>query len=493
MKTIIIVSILIIVSVLSSGWAISEEFLEKIHSGFHDKSSVIEEYLKKTDHIDDLRLIQDEWLLLDADSCYNYFAELKEANPANRKYHYLWVRAIEDSQTQLDEARKLVKSYPDFRYAYLLIAYPYNNGLFYRSGSVDIEIDSLENQLQSDKVLLEQWLDYFPDDEEALFTLYVLSMWEKNYEKAESILIMTANSKPYWVNYDLIVEFSRETGRLDAFRKLFPIMLHGGVVDNVISVADSSFLYTDYYTYLLKDLHKWDEIEKFIKNNPSIANQANILKIRISLYLHREKYDEAVGLLADLFDKGGVTYKAMVNNKEWQALRESSQWTLLEERAKIQWDNTKEQRRVSALAQKQYLPAPDWQLHDIHDNIITLKQTVNKPLVLVFWSLQSEESLNTLQQVNKLSETDIGRKINAYAVNVFDHNKTMVKSFMTVNNISLKLLFGNEQLLQDYQIPRFPFVAVIDKNEALRYTEVGYNEDFDEKLAFWLEDLITSP
>jgi len=157
----------------------------------------------------------------------------------------------------------------------------------------------------------------------------------------------------------------------------------------------------------------------------------------------------------------------------------------------MKWDSEAETRKSETLSKPTKMKATHWELNDmLDDKNYRLKDYMGKVVVLYFWTTWSKPSIEAAHIVNDWSANEMPDNVAVMSINVVETNQEEAKQFISSNEITMPSLQGTEELVLQYGIRAVPYIVVIDKDGYIRYTDNIMGEYLDEKLTWWVEDLL---
>lgn len=488
-KTLTVLAVLLSVSI--NLFALRQEIGLRFQQARSEEEiiEIIKEYIEKTDDIDILRDLQETWIERDHPSCTAYFKELFDKNPDSKIFHYLWARSLEDEFTQRDEALVIIEKYPEFRYGYILLSFMYNRYLFHDTPGQDIDMERLRANFENDREYLVHWFNNFPKDGKALYTMYYKSLWEEDIEKAENYLLMSKDTPNDWINYFVVVDFCVTNERLKPFYKLFPDIIHRGIVNGSVAPEDSLALYASYYMMILRTINRYEKIDEYLNDNLHLYELEMIRRRLVNIYIDQELYELAIGKLHLLLDAGLINYANILREENWAPLSQVSGWLPFIEKAKRLWDEGEEARKEVALSDRKDMPAPDWQLESLQGETIKLSDYRGETVIILFWSIRSEPCMVILPEVDEWNQSLMIDNVKIFAVNLMGTDAPHVARYVADNRFNLTFLNGTDNLAALYRIRELPHIAVIDKDGIIRYTLEGLSDNLKEILTWWVENV----
>jgi thiol-disulfide isomerase/thioredoxin len=453
-----------------------------------DALPLIQEYLPKMQDISDFRTLQNYWMEADKAACQKWFEDKHKAEPDSEMFHYLYLRTQEDKVLQLEGARALISSSPDYYWGYRLFTATYAQML--NSIAVGDSLPPyLASYIEQDGMLLQYALIRFPGDDYVALALYHHFNHQDNQPEAEKYLCMIRDPEAIRTNYPVVMEFCERSGRTAAFETLFPILLGSVIQKGQLQSADSLRVYQDNYVRVLESARLWDELESYLAANPALQESPSTLDIRISLAVQRDRPKEAIRLveraLAD-----DVLHITDLDSERFARLAELPEWKKAVHDAKAKHEQQKPERRKKAIAKRIDKPAPLWELPDADGNIVKLADLKGKILILDFWATWCNPCRQTMPVLDNWMRQSMPKGVQVYSINVWERDPEAARKLMSDQNYAMKLLFAPNSISKDYGFDGIPYLCVIDQDGRIVFAESGYSRDLDEKLSFWIDALI---
>lgn len=124
---------------------------------------------------------------------------------------------------------------------------------------------------------------------------------------------------------------------------------------------------------------------------------------------------------------------------------------------------------------------------DVKDanDIETILEVKDNPMIIVFWNISNENSVEALKTVQAFYE-DYSEKINFNCVTVIDEvkeTKENVEKFISENNITMPIVYDSKDnsLIKANNVTKIPTILIINKNAEIINTLTNeINEDIVE-------------
>jgi thiol-disulfide isomerase/thioredoxin len=200
-------------------------------------------------------------------------------------------------------------------------------------------------------------------------------------------------------------------------------------------------------------------------------------------------FDMAFLLLNKMGTQSGVLYQWLLTDEDIAPLRKDVRWQAMIDSAKTAWDAGKDERKAEVAGTKMSKPAPAWELVDLQGKTVKLADLKGSIVILDFWATWCEPCRKAMPVLDNWMKTKMPSGVKVYSINVWERNADVVAPFWNERNYAMTMLYGTNNLSQDYGFDGIPYICIIDKNGNIRYEEKGFSEELAEILTFWVEDL----
>ena len=114
---------------------------------------------------------------------------------------------------------------------------------------------------------------------------------------------------------------------------------------------------------------------------------------------------------------------------------------------------------------KPYPVAPNFQLNDLHGDVVELSSYRNSVVVLHFWATWCPPCREELPSLNRLQQLFSTEDVVLLAVNVEADGPTIVPNFMQKNALNFKVLFDIDGAVRaQYGVAKYPETFILDRN-----------------------------
>lgn len=471
---------------------LKDEFETRVQAApsAEDARPIIQEYLLKMSDMDDLRILQNYWMRIDQPVCRDYFEAKHTAEPDNAVNHYLYLRVLDDSYQQYLGSRQLIRKSPDFYWGYRLFSTSYAQ-LLVNADTPEAEQNEVRKNLQADLQMLLEGSEKYNRDDYLNIALFHHYNTQKDFNKAESYLVLMQEPQAIETNFEAIMNFVEESKRTRAFEALFPKMLSGAIAKGDIAPEDSLSMYQSYYLDALSLAKDWVQMQMYMERNPELKTKDETLTTRIAMHIGLKNFDTALNLLEGAMATDALSYPEVANDDSYAILSTLPRYPEVMALAKNNWEQRKAQRKADALAKKVNKPAPLWELPDKDGNPVKLEDLRGQIVILDFWATWCKPCLKTMPLLDDWYKQNRAKDIAAISVSTWEspsaHDKVL--AYMKDSGYSMTLLFGNNELPKAYGFTGIPYICVLDKKGNIAYELNGFSKRLPELLDFWVEDL----
>jgi thiol-disulfide isomerase/thioredoxin len=471
--------------------ALSQSIEKAIQSSADEASALelIRKYVAQTDDLEDLRLLQNYWLMLDKDECKRYFTVLKEKNPKSEKYIYLWARTLDDVQAQKQTGRNLIKKHPSFEYGYRLLLTHYQKELFITPSPEHPSAQSMMKDYKKDRKYFDRYLKKFPSSETSIFLTLGALVWEKKVEEANRLLAKALTLEASWLNWQFYTDYYLKTNQLLMLETYIRHLVDTSDYTKNMSAEEKDYQIDFIYLSTLMSGDAYTAIFDYVKAHPMSLADPRVQKVFLIACASYGDFDMAFLLLNKMGTQSGVLYQWLLTDEDIAPLRKDVRWQAMIDSAKTAWDAGKDERKAEVAGTKMSKPAPAWELVDLQGKTVKLADLKGSIVILDFWATWCEPCRKAMPVLDNWMKTKMPSGVKVYSINVWERNADVVAPFWNERNYAMTMLYGTNNLSQDYGFDGIPYICIIDKNGNIRYEEKGFSEELAEILTFWVEDL----
>lgn len=485
-----LVMIVLLCGVILLRAAVIDDFREAYAQAGEDsteRAKVFQTYAARLKSVEDLRELQNYWMQEDSEACTRHFAEMQKKNPQDPIYKYLNLRFVDDPELQMDGAILLCQKHPDFYWGYRLFIVNYLEWLLEAKKEITNPLEGEQFKLE----LVEAGLKNFPDD--AYLNIFQFHRYLLSGEdaKAEAALMKVTDNQVIGSNWMAINDLIVKTKNQSLFDTMMGRFTSYMISRGQISAADS----TGYHDFGQAEMYvqwkDWPALEQFFIAHPDYLQDRNFAYLQELMYLETQNYQPVIASLSERYEAGEIDYPDLSSDQRYEVLAADSTWQELLIKAKLSWDQDEPKRREEALKDRIGTPAPLWELPDAEGNITKLQDYQGDVIVLDFWATWCGPCQKAMPALNNWMQHEMPKGTKVFSINLWDKgNAEKAKQLFSDAGYAMTLLFGPDSLSKEYGFDGIPYICVIDKAGKIAYAQSGYSPTLEEKLSFWVNELI---
>ncbi len=148
-----------------------------------------------------------------------------------------------------------------------------------------------------------------------------------------------------------------------------------------------------------------------------------------------------------------------------------------------------DQARTMYVGGKLDIAAPTWAFSNLNGETVSLESLRGKVVVVDFWATWCGPCRMTMPLLQDFVERKADG-VEFISMNVWEDDTTKVRPYLADYGYSFNVLFGDQQVAQNYQVTGIPTLVIIDKEGVIRYRHVGYDPVSDQVLLWQTEELL---
>lgn len=141
----------------------------------------------------------------------------------------------------------------------------------------------------------------------------------------------------------------------------------------------------------------------------------------------------------------------------------------------------KRKKRKSAKNTLEGKLAPNWDLKDLSNNAVSLKDLKSKVLLLQFTGVGCGPCHSSLPFLKQLVEDNKEKDFELISIETWADNIEGLKRYRDRNEINYKFLNANESIKKAYNINAVPIFFILDENRIIRKVIQGYGKGSTDK------------
>lgn len=134
--------------------------------------------------------------------------------------------------------------------------------------------------------------------------------------------------------------------------------------------------------------------------------------------------------------------------------------------------------------------APDFILDGLFNDSIQLSKLRGKVVMLNFWSIGCGPCMKSIPFLNGLLEKYSNEQFELIGVNTNAKNIDNLIEYAERNNMNFKNYAAADKTKEDYKIWGVPAFYLLNRSGKIEYVALGYNQDIEESVHYYLDSLI---
>ncbi len=239
------------------------------------------------------------------------------------------------------------------------------------------------------------------------------------------------------------------------------------------------------FAHVLYITGHFDELIAQVNANPDWLLEEDVQYMAVNSNLYQENYGEAIALLHMMLTAETV-YPMDVLQLEDEPIAQHPDWPALEKYARELWGDDTEAEESYEEATEDFSPAPDWTLPDIDGNLISLSDFRGKIVILDFWATWCGPCMKAMPVLDEWMKTEMPDGVQVFSINIWEDDINASTYYMDENQFAMRLLFGDEQIAENYEVEGIPCIVIIDGDGLLRHKSLGFSPKLSETLSTWV-------
>jgi thiol-disulfide isomerase/thioredoxin len=261
------------------------------------------------------------------------------------------------------------------------------------------------------------------------------------------------------------------------------------ITQGELAAKDSLSVYQQQYLGVLQQMEDWDGTQAFFKANPKLLDSEEFGSFYDEMLIAKADYERIMDRLFNALKLGTTDYLKLQNTPSYEALYELPRWKELLVNAKTKWVEDEPQRIKEALKDRMDKPAPLWELPDKDGKMIKLADYRGQIVILDFWATWCGPCRSAMPALNSWMQEKMPKGVQVFSINVWENAPDKARKYFEENKFSMSLLFGENNLAQEYDFNGIPYICVIDKQGKLAYFQPGFTPTLEDTLTYWVQDL----
>ncbi len=454
------------------------------------------------------------WLDFDEEGAKQvYQAALSEHQEIQARY--LLARLNEQSDQTLQIARQMIREKSREGIGYQLLSEAYLDYFGY-SDKDDLERAEWIEEFKRDKRQFSAYYVRYPEDIKAQVTVLISRLLDGNIESVKKFYAIIVEKYPFSEEAKLVDKIILDEEMYDLLWDVKGIFIDQMIKTGILNAEEKEEFKAIAYASSLYSSAVFEELISTVNKHPEWLEYEDIQYMAVNANYHLENYAATIDILRLMLDEGTIDSDVLEGLKDTPVAEEEG-WPALLEYAEskaeaepedpiddpefeepedlavpIEPDDFEEEdEELEEVAEASFEPykAPEWTLPDAEGNLISLSDYRGQIVILDFWATWCGPCQRAMPLINDWMKTKMPSGVKVFSINVWEQDIEAAIKYMTDNKFGMKLVFGKNETVSDYGVEGIPYIAVIDKEGMVRFTEIGFSPDLKQKLTKWVNAL----
>lgn len=354
-------------------------------------------------------------------------------------------------------------------------------GYFTSEGAKGNEREQWLKEFSLDKGRIRAYYLRFPDDKDASQAYMLLQILSNNSENVLEIVKKELETNPLGDTIQEAEIIVADTGNFDLLWDINAAAVKKYTEIAILNPQEAPSFEILGFAHVLYITGHFDELIARVNANPDWLLEEDVQYMAVNSNLYQENYGDAIALLHMMLTAETV-YPMDVLQLEDEPIAEHPDWPALEAYARELWGDDTEAEESFEEATADFYPAPGWTLPDIDGNLVSLSDFRGKIVILDFWATWCGPCTRAMPVLHEWMINDMPQGVEVFSINIWEDDISASTYYMDENQFAMRLLFGDEQIAENYQVEGIPCIVIIDGNGMIRHRELGFNSKLSDNL-----------
>ena len=436
-----------------------------------------------SDELEDAKNFQSSWLSYKENEAIQVYQAALE-NKKDKRAIFLMARIEKDKSNTLKIARTMIKEEPRSIDGYELLADIYLD-YFGSAAADDAERSTWLNNLKKDKGQISSFYIRFPKEQKAQTAVLLSRLIDKNVQSVKNLYSILLNDNPFSQELKIVDKLLCDEKMYDLLWETKSSYIDKLIEKGVLDADDEDRYFAVAYASVFYSAALFEELIDAVKEHPEWIEYEDIQYMMVNSNYHLKNYASAIEILYYMLEEGTIGYEELISLED-TPLSDEPTWPDL-----VNFAAEQDGLDIEPYEKQEFepYPAPEWSLSDAEGKIFSLSGYRGQIVIIDFWATWCGPCQRSMPLLNEWMQTQMPEGVQVFSINVWENNPEGAIKYMTENKFEMQLLFGTEDITTEYKVEGIPYIAVVDQEGMVRFTEIGYSQNLKEKLTEWVTEL----